>query len=889
MSTLLNIEEKEKNVPIFCIFGGNSHLQKSLIEENCNKFRIIIVSLRRPKFLDGYPDIYFIPYENAQLLPKLEESIHYSVIFLTEKNLQPAKAFMEKVEKDKTKTIALSKVSKLSTNAPSLSDFAGIHTVKIALFDEVLTRKKTELGGDLSKIIDNAILKGVINVNGEQILPVYGITLHDFLLGINRLLFGNFKNENVYFLFYKNPQTALEAAHFIARVEPEIKIHFFDSPSAITLPTREAFEESVVSSLRKEGAYIDAFFDGFEKGARRLFDEKVDPEELEEKGRSQKISKKVKKIGSPLKFSLLSFLLGTVLFIFLTLLFLGAGLLLFKNSIDNLQSNNFGVAQKEAMLAKTFFSVINPTLELTFPLLNPIDKKGQIHESYQLVERGLELVQIAGSTISTLSKQSSISEKTITTSLANLSYLYQEGQRIALETGNESLKKQLSSPYAKLLSFSDVLPQLLGYDEEKEYLLLFQNNEELRPTGGFIGSIGNLTVKNGKVTKIAIQDVYELDGQLRNHIEPPFIVRRYLQPHLYLRDSNFYLNFQEGASTSAKLYNLETGREPDGVIAINLEVLRKIMEVTGPIPLPSYNVTVTKDSVSQFLQNTIKENFFPGSTQKKDVLNSLFTQLMEKSAKNQKFNIELLKLLPEMLEEKNILISLRDESVQKIFSANGYAGEQVDPRPRNAKTIQDFLYINEANIGVNKVNAAVSREIQYEAMIGQGKLSSLATLNLTNNSPTDDYTVYLQFVVPQQSTVKQITIDGIKQQLTSAIVDPQVYEAKDFIKPEGLEVEQNSRDGFTHIAFIAVAKKEKKTVVRVDYENGAGKNLSTIIDYSLLSIKQPGTNPYKLTTTIDYPEGYTPVATAADTFGKNFLEKTTTIRKDIMTNVTLQQ
>ena len=227
--------------------------------------------------------------------------------------------------------------------------------------------------------------------------------------------------------------------------------------------------------------------------------------------------------------------------------------------------------------------------------------------------------------------------------------------------------------------------------------------------------------------------------------------------------------------------------------------------------------------------------------------------------------------------------------MQKIFSANGYAGEQVDPRPRNAKTIQDFLYINEANIGVNKVNAAVSREIQYEAMIGQGKLSSLATLNLTNNSPTDDYTVYLQFVVPQQSTVKQITIDGIKQQLTSAIVDPQVYEAKDFIKPEGLEVEQNSRDGFTHIAFIAVAKKEKKTVVRVDYENGAGKNLSTIIDYSLLSIKQPGTNPYKLTTTIDYPEGYTPVATAADTFGKNFLEKTTTIRKDIMTNVTLQQ
>lgn len=889
MPQLLSIEEKNENTPILCIFGGSDQLQRSLAEENFNKFRVIIVGLRRPKFLDEFPTISFIPYENAQLLPKLEESIQYSVIFLTEKNLQLVAAFKEKLLKDKAKTVVLSKVSKLSANASTLSTFTNIPNVKIGLFEEVLTRKKTKIEGNLSKIIDNAILKGIVSVNGEQILPTYGITLHDFLLGINRLLFGSFKNEKAYFLFYKNPQTALEAAHFIARVEPEIKIHFFDSPSAVTLPTRESFEESVISSLRIEGTYIDAFFERFEKGVRRLFDEKSDPVELEEKGPSQKISKSVKKIVSPLRFSLLSLLLGTLLFTFLTLLFLGAGLLLFKNSIHNLQASNFKVAQKEASLAKTLFSIIGPSLELGFPLLSPIDKKGQIHESYLLLERGLELTQIAGLTISTLSKQSFLSEKTMTTSLANLSYLYQEGQRIALETDNESLKKQLSAPYAKLLSFSEVLPQLLGYGEEKEYLLLFQNNEELRPTGGFIGSIGNLTVKDGKMTKIEIQDVYELDGQLKNHIEPPFIVRRYLQPHLYLRDSNFHLNFQEGASTSAKIYNLETGREPDGVIAINLEVLRKTMEVTGPIALPSYNVTVTKDTISQFLQNTIQENFFPGSTQKKDVLNSLFTQLLEKSAKNQKFNIEMLKLLPEMLEEKNVLISLRDESIQKIFSANGYAGEQIDPRPRNTKTIQDFLYINEANIGVNKVNAAVSRDVQYEAIIGQGKLNSIATLNLTNNSPTNDYTVYLQIAVPKLSTVKQITIDGVRQQLISAIVDPQVYEAKDFIKPEGLEVEVYSKNNFTQIAFIAVAKIGKKTAIEVEYENGAGKNLSSIVNYSLMTIKQPGTNPYKLTTTIDYPEGYTPIATAADMFGKNFLEKATTIRKDFITNVTLQQ
>jgi hypothetical protein len=91
------------------------------------------------------------------------------------------------------------------------------------------------------------------------------------------------------------------------------------------------------------------------------------------------------------------------------------------------------------------------------------------------------------------------------------------------------------------------------------------------------------------------------------------------------------------------------------------------------------------------------------------------------------------------------------------------------------------------------------------------------------------------------------------------------------------------------VAFIVDANKNKKTIIDIEYENGARKTLSTIGTYSFLYIKQPGTLPYKLTTTVDYPEDYTPVDTTADSYGKNFLEVTDSIKKDFATKIDLQK
>src|SRR6185437_16558381 len=78
-----------------------------------------------------------------------------------------------------------------------------------------------------------------------------------------------------------------------------------------------------------------------------------------------------------------------------------------------------------------------------------------------------------------------------------------------------------------------IFPKLLGYNGTQTYLILFQNNAELRPGGGFIGSYGLVSFDHGKMGQFTIHNVYDADGLLTKHIEPSYIGRRYLQVHLY--------------------------------------------------------------------------------------------------------------------------------------------------------------------------------------------------------------------------------------------------------------------------------------------------------------------------------------------------------------------
>jgi len=113
--------------------------------------------------------------------------------------------------------------------------------------------------------------------------------------------------------------------------------------------------------------------------------------------------------------------------------------------------------------------------------------------------------------------------------------------------------------------------------------VLFQNNFELRPGGGFIGSFGILKVKGGKVTKFEVHDTGNFDGRIPDTVAPPYPMKETLNiPSWKLRDSNWEPDFETNAKQAIEFYKMGQGEENfDGVVAITANVLTSFLSGRG--------------------------------------------------------------------------------------------------------------------------------------------------------------------------------------------------------------------------------------------------------------------------------------------------------------------
>lgn len=416
-------------------------------------------------------------------------------------------------------------------------------------------------------------------------------------------------------------------------------------------------------------------------------------------------------------------------------------------------------------------------------------------------------------------------------------------------------------PFIKLMgSTVDTFPALFGFEGEKTYAVLFQNNMELRPGGGFIGSYGILRMAYGKVKDFTIHDVYDADGQLRGHIEPPFPLRRYLPTaHWFLRDANFFPDFPKSASFSANLLQKETGVVVDGVIGVDVSFVKLLVSVLGPLNIVDYKRVVTVDNFYEITQAHVEKNFFPGSTQKKDFLRSVFFALQEKvfSAKSLPY-LSLAKVIAQATFEKHLIIAFSDPQLQRLFAVNGFSSSFFDNRMDGPTIVNDFLGISEANLGVNKANAYLQRKVEQVVTIGDdGFLRNSITLRYKNEStkwPGGDYKNYLQIIVPKGSVLSEILIDGQAQQIFPAVTDFTVYEKKDFIPPSGLEVETVEDLGKTIFGFLLVVPQGNYKTLRITYTLPKQLRTPEKITYDLIYFKQPGTETYPYSFTIQAPK-----------------------------------
>lgn len=881
MASIFTAEELAAPKPIILIHCENEQLLKTLLTYYRSEFKIIIVTQKN--IVQDHQSLYVISYAKAHLLAGIKETIDYALIITdSPQEYTLIHALDSKFRKDNTHVVLTLPIYNPAIWLSHIHQTLSLKHLSLVFFGNLFGPEVT-FENEVTKLVQTVLRERRITLNGNDLSPIYPISEVDFVTGINHVLFGATGKSRLFYLFYKHPQTIVSAIHLLKRTEPDLSVEYSEDRSD---PVVKHLPFPVIEKEIKERAshmpvYIDRNLLGFEQSVSLMMNNKSEIKPLQTQAPKKKKRRSLK-IGRGFSFFALVLLLGVIFYISGTVLAAVGSLYLAKQSVKEFSKGNLSKAEKNLEMSRTAGHLVRPQLTLAAPLL-----KGPLYtpaHNYLLFVDSIDQIHSMDIFDSATSTKIASNPSLI----PNLEYWYWHAQQANLDYPQLKLGSILTPSNSNILRLAHEIPALLGFNEEQTYLLLLQNENELRPNGGFIGSVGIMTVKKGEITDLKLDDVYNVDGQLKGHIEPPYIVRRNLQPHLYLRDSNFHPDFEKSATSAAQLYNLATGKQIDGIIAVNTEFMKTLLNITGPVQVTQLNKEVSADDAAAILQDEIQKDFFPGSTKKKDVLNGLLNQIIIQFEDHPEYKIKLAKQLPYLLESKTLQLSSKDTSMQKLFKSLGYAGSLTDNRPVSEDGIRDIAGIYEANIGVNKVNNKIKRAVEYSINLDE-KTSTKSTISLTlkNEHKEETYSSYIQVIMPKGSVIESISINGETQKTTDAITEPRVYEARGFKAPTELEVEQKIEENSLVAGFVVNIFSGEEQKIAVTYKNGAVGALPNLIDYSLLYFKQSGTKPYPLTVSINHPQTYSPQKTEDASFTPKSVEFEQKVDRDKIFEVEL--
>ncbi len=311
---------------------------------------------------------------------------------------------------------------------------------------------------------------------------------------------------------------------------------------------------------------------------------------------------------------------------------------------------------------------------------------------------------------------------------------------------------------ARSTSLLTLAPALTGFSEPRTYLLIFQNNDELRPTGGFIGVYGLITLKDGKVTEWFTADSYALDQPAEAYLDvpAPAPLAEYVNPYWFFRDANWSPDFPTAAEQLLWFYQQERGAgQPTGVIAFDPTVIERIVDVTGPLTV--FDQTLDGSNLSDILQYEVEQGYYErgiSRTERKAVIAELGSQLLGR-LQNLSISetLQVVRTLEDMLAQKHILVYDRDEVVQNAYSRADWDG-------RVQQHDSDFLVVVEANMTALKTDRVVDKDIRYQVRWDGDQAIAIVTIGYEHTAPHDYRTSrlrsYVRLYVPQGSQLRNV-------------------------------------------------------------------------------------------------------------------------------------
>ncbi len=390
----------------------------------------------------------------------------------------------------------------------------------------------------------------------------------------------------------------------------------------------------------------------------------------------------------------------------------------------------------------------------------------------------------------------------------------------------------VASLFVDAKPFIKKLPNMLGAQGERSYIVLFQNDKEQRPTGGFLTAYAIFKVKNGKITAQRSEDIYNLDASISSHPKAPAPILAYHKGvyQLNIRDSNLSPDYVESMQSFEALYAKSNQKVAyDGIIAMDTTVLVDMLRVLGDTQAGGITFSANQDErcdcpqVIYELLNDIDRPVNYVKNDRKGILGQLLYAIMQKalgSSPSQYWG-QLSQDMIKNLEEKHVLIYLKEESEQQAVEAINFAG-------RIQKKDGDFLHINDTNFAGAKSNLYVTEKVTSDSKINSdGSVHRTLTIEYKNPYKHSDCNLergglclnatlrnWLRIYVPEGSTLTSFRGSQTKTQ-TYDELGKTVFEGFMTVDPMG------------------------KALVTVEYD--LPFKVKNQKDYKLYLQKQPGT------------------------------------------------
>ncbi|MGA3291947.1 MAG: DUF4012 domain-containing protein [Candidatus Microgenomates bacterium] len=410
----------------------------------------------------------------------------------------------------------------------------------------------------------------------------------------------------------------------------------------------------------------------------------------------------------------------------------------------------------------------------------------------------------------------------------------------------QSLVSEASTFIVNGKPFLQSAPYLLGMDSPRTYMILFQNDKELRPTGGFMTAYAIMKVDKAKFTPVTSDDIYSLDAKYTPTITAPQPIIDYIQgpyalsPKWRLRDMNWSPDFATAMELVVPAAEKAGVTKIDGVISVDTQLLVNLLNVIGPIGVPGFGNFSTAinpqcncaDVIYQlesfadvegaviWSPTTGKIISAPANyNNRKAIIGPLMNSIMANALGQPKNKLSgLVQAVFTSLIEKHVLFYMIDPNVEKAVSDFGVGGAIDQTFTR------DYLHINDANLGGRKSNLYATEDVEQDIQVaGDGSVTKTVTITYKNPQGQDGWLnsvlpTWVRVYVPQGSTL---------------------------ITSEGLEAKADPYEDLGKTVFAGYFQLRPEGVAKITFQYKLPFKVSK--DYKLLIQKQPGTDGFLYT------------------------------------------